>query len=348
MKTFLYCQSHVGIMGTTLMRNGKLTDAGRAELKKGRRSKSKKSNDSAVRYLRYELNNSSSANTETSHYVDLARDLSVVNRRLMRQGRIYHIKKITVVSSNTPNMPDAVEAGRISASVIPLSWVSRQAWKRGFQTWQKMNSEAMHANLKSVQGTWADFKVYMHSGQTTHTLLTPKDNGGNSYSVGEWTYSKYVSPDGTTGADEFGAWMLGAHSGSAGAWSNIGLIKSYAESRATVQDGSPFVPSTLSDDPLVNVFDYGTTVDEVLDNVESFNDQAPYNIYTYPGEDGNGPQPMVVQDTTLVDGRAIMSGFEAMLGLVEFEVKSPVVNDTYSVLVELASGPYRGIKADVI
>lgn len=319
-----------------------------AQKAKPKRKASKKSNDTAVRYLRYEMNNSSSANTETSHYVDLARDLSVVNRRLMRSGRVYHIKKITVVSSNTPNIPDAPEAGRISASVIPLSWVSRQAWKRGFQTWQKMNSEAMHANLPSVQGTWADFKVYMHSGQTTHTLLTPKDNGGNSYSVGEWTYSKYVSPDGTTGADEFGAWMLGDHSGSAGAWNHIGLIKSYAESRATVQDGSPFVPSNLSDDPLVNVFDYGTTVDEVLDNVEGDNDQAPYNIYTYPGEASNGPQPMVVQHSTIVDGRAMLGGFEAMLGLVEFEIKSPVENDTYSILVELAPGPYRGIKGEVI
>jgi len=320
-----------------------------SQKKRGRKMKSKIV--PAVRYLRYELTNSSTANTETSHYVDLARDLSIVNRRLMRSGRVYHIKKITVVSSNTPNMtPETpyTEAGRISASVIPLSWVSRQAWKRGFETWQKMNREAMHANLPSVQGTWADFKVYMHSGQTTHTLLTPKDNGGNSYSVGEWTYSRYVSPDGTTSADEFGAWMLGAHSGSVGAWSNIGLIKSYAESRATVQDGSPLVPSTLSDDPLVNVFDYGTTVDEVLNNIEGDNDQAPYNVYTYPGEDGNGPQPMVVQDTTIVDGRAIMAGFEAMLGLVEFETKSPLVNDTYSVLVELAAGPYRGIKADVI
>jgi hypothetical protein len=297
----------------------------------------------AVRHLRYEMTNSAAAGTETSHYMDIARDLSVINRRLMRQGRVYHVKKVTVVSSNTPN-----GGSRISASVIGPSWVSRQAWKRGFQTWQKMNSEAMHANLKSVQGTWADFKVFMDEGQTTHTLLTPKDNGGNNYSVGEWTYSKYVSPDGTTSADEFGAWMLGDHDGAAGAWNHIGLIKSYAESRATVQDGSPFVPSNLSDDPLVNVFDYGTTVDEVLDNVEGDNDQAPYNIYTYPGEAGNGPKPLLVQDATIIDGRAVMGGFEAMLGLIEFEIKSPLPSDVYSVLVELAPGPYRGIKADVI
>ena len=307
------------------------------------RSSAKKKTTPAVRHLRYEMTNSATPGTETSHYMDIARDLSVINRRLMRSGRVYHIKKVTVVSSNTPNGEN-----RISASVIGPSWVAREAWKRGFKTWQKMNSEAMHANLKSVQGTWADFKVYMSVGQTTHTLLIPKDNGNNNYSIGEWTYSKYVTPDATTGAIEAGAWMLGDHAGSGATLTNIGLIKSYAESRATVQDGSPFVPSNLSDDPLVNVFDYGTTVDEVLDNVEGDNDQAPYNIDTYPGEAGNGPKPLVVQDATIVDGRAVMGGFEAMLGLIEFEIKSPIASDVYSVLVELAPGPYRGIKADVI
>jgi len=310
--------------------------------------KSSKKLEPAVRYLRYDLVNAGSANTETSRYVDLAKDLSMVNRRLYRQGRVYHVKKISIVSANTPNMPDASQAGRISVSVIPNSWVSQQAWKRGFQTWQKMNSEAMHANLPSVQGTWADFKVYMSTGMNTGVKVSPIDNGGNVYSAGEWTYSKFVSPDGTTSADEFGIWMLGAHNGSAGAWNDVGLIKSYAESRATVQDGSPFVPSTLSDDPLVNVFDYGTTVDEVLDNIEGDNDQAPYNLFTYPGESGNGPKPIVVQDTTIVDGRAIMGGFEALLGLLEFEIKSPIPSDVYSVLVELAPGPYRGIKGEVI
>ncbi|AXH72364.1 MAG: hypothetical protein [Circoviridae sp.] len=306
------------------------------------RTSAKKSTP-AVRHLRYELTNSAIAGTETSHYLDLGRDLSILNRRLMRQGRVYHIKKITVVSSNTFN-----QGNRISASVIAPSWVAREAWKRGFRTWQKMNSEAMHANLPNVQGTWADFKVYMDEGQTTHTLLRPMDNGGNQYALGEWTYAKYVSPDGTTGADQFSAWMLGGHDGPAGSRTHVGLIKSYAESRATVQDGSPLIPSTLSDDPLVNVFDYGTTVDEVLDNIEGDNDQAPYDIFTYPGESGNGPKPLVVQDTTLIDGHSIMGGFEAMLGLIEFEIKSNEPSDVYSVLVEVAPGSYRGIKADVI
>jgi len=34
--------------------------------------------------------------------------------------------------------------------------------------------------------------------------------------------------------------------------------------------------------------------------------------------------------------------------LIEVEMKSPIASDIYSVLVELAPGNYRGIKADVI
>jgi hypothetical protein len=48
------------------------------------------------------------------------------------------------------------------------------------------------------------------------------------------------------------------------------------------------------------------------------------------------------------DGKCTLAGFQAMCGLVELETKSPIANDVYSVLVELAPGKYRGIKADVI
>ena len=82
--------------------------------------------------------------------------------------------------------------------------------------------------------------------------------------------------------------------------------------------------------------------------LEGDNDQAPYNIFTYPGGAGNGPQPMVGGDAEMGDGRGMMAGFEAMLGRVEFEIKSPLPNDTYAVVVEVAPGPYRGVEADVM
>lgn len=216
------------------------------------------------RYLRYEVTNSGEAGTETSHYIDLARDLSAVNRRLMRQGRDYHVKRVTIVSSNTPNL-----GNRISFSVMPDTWNVRNAWKRGFQTWNEMNKVATHQISGDISGTWADFKVHMtvdsrvdyNAGQ----FLVPVDNGGNAVDFGEWRMSQLITPDGTTGEDAFEIHMLGDHSGSVGAWNTVGLVKSYAESRATVQQASPDVPNVASDDPLVNVFDYGTAIDEVID-----------------------------------------------------------------------------------
>ena len=145
------------------------------------RSSAKKKNVPAVRYLRYELVNSPSAGTETSHFIDLARDLSRVNRRLYRQGRDYHVKKITVVSTNTTAIggfsdlgaPLREPAGFVSASTVHGGWVSQQAWKRGFKTWQTMNAEASHAVGNDVSGTWSDFKVYLSPDMRTGTVLTP-------------------------------------------------------------------------------------------------------------------------------------------------------------------------------
>lgn len=296
----------------------------------------------AVRYLRYELTNSSSANTETSHFIDLARDLSAINRRLYRQGRDYHIRKVTVTSINTPN-----GGGRISLSTVPDSWTARNAWKRGFETWRKQRKEASDASgIKP--GKFDDFKVHLSMDGKGATKLLPKDNGGNSVTLGEWQYAVLHSPDGTTSADDMTLHMLGAHNGSAGNWNSIGLIQSYGETRTTVDTLTPNVPATASDDPLVNMFDHGTNFDEVINEIEQDNDEPPYSITDYCGDNTNMPKPLVCQTGAFVDGRVVLGGFNAICGLLEIEAQSAIGNDVYEVLVELAPGNYRGISADVI
>ena len=325
-----------------------------AKKSSSKRSRSAKKSIPAVRYLRYELTNSGTPGNESSHYIDLARDLSRVNRRLYRQGRDYHVKKITVVSTNTIGVGSAdpsqrVNAGFVSASVVHNTWVSQKAWQRGFQTWQLMNKEASHSITGDVGGTWSDFKVYMSDTMRTGTILSPLDNGGNLFDAGEWAYSRYVTPDGTTASDTFLIHMLGDHNGAAGARVSVGLCRSYGESRATVSPNSPETPGGVKDDPLVNVFDYGTAIDEVLDDYMFENDNPPYDLVKYVGGASSGEKPSVAQMSTLgSDGKCTLAGFNAMCGLIELESKSPIANDVYNVLVELAPGSYRGVKADVI
>lgn len=317
----------------------------------------------AVRYLRYELTNSGNPGTETSHYIDLAKDLSRLNRRLYRQGRDYHVKRISVVSSNTiaaTNVYDQTafpgattqtqNAGRITFSTVPNSWHARAAWRRGFALWQAHIKKAMSGVSGDLRPKYHDFKVYLSNDMRSGTMPQPLDNGGGAANSGDWDYSKIVSPDGTTGADEFYLHMLGDHAGpGAGSWLSVGLIESFGDSRATVDSDQPNVPNAASDDPLVNAMDDGTVTDEIIQDLEGDNDSAPYGIANYSGGGANHPKPLVVQQTTLgADGRATVGGFQAMCGLLEIETTSPIANDVYSVLVELAPGNYRGIAAEVI
>ena len=313
--------------------------------------KSSKKTTPAVRYLRYELTNSGTPNNETSHYLDIARDLSAVNRRLYRQGRDYHVKRVTVVSRNTiANGEPPINAGRVTIASLPDSWMVRAAWNRGFKMWNKMNKLALDNTGSDITPKYHDFKIRgIGNYAPTPTYEVVKDNGGGNVAYGEWSYSSIVSPDGTTSTDAYSLHMLGNHIVSGSNYSSVGLLKSYAETRATVDTNNPNTASVNSDDPLLNLFDDGTQVDEITDNLLSIGEDTPYDRDTYPGETGNMPQPLVVQHTTLgTDGKATMGGFNAICGLVEIETTSPIANDTYSVLVELAPGKYRGIKAELI
>jgi hypothetical protein len=323
----------------------------------------------ANRYLRYRLTNSSSAGTETSHFIDLARDLSAINRKLMRQGRCYHVKRISIVSTNTiaghthvdqseiPGVSSFTQpAGFVSFSVAPDTWVTRNAWKRGFESFKLMNEAATPPNMDgNLKAKWQDFKVYLSDDhRTSGNILRPVDNKNNEVSGtgASWDYTVLESPDGVDNADSFNVHLLGGHvaqSGSAAPWTTIGLIKSYGESRLTVSSNDPNGDAVNVHDPLLNLFDAGTQADEVITRLLDTNDDPPYALAHYPGDNNNLPGPQVVQQTTLgADGRASVGGFSAMCGLIEIESTSPVADDLYSILVELAPGKYRGIAADVI
>jgi len=329
---------------------------------KAKKSSSKRSRSTAkksipaVRHLRYELTNSGTPGTETSHFIDLAKDLSAINRRLMRQGRMYHVKRITVISSNTiaegnADVNQRVNAGRISFSTAPESWVTQMAWRRGFNSFTKMQKHALENADNDLRGTYNDFKVYLTNDHRTGTKLTAKDNGGNSLGSGDWSYTDLITPDGTTTSDEFVLSLLGDHVSASGSDRTlVSLVKSYAQSRATVSaNPSPETFNVDDDDPLMNLFDAGTQVDEIIAKMLTDGEDPPYDQNDYPGTANNMPKPIVVQDTTLgADGKSTVGGFTAMCGLVEIEATSPIANDVYSVLVEIAPGKYRGVKADVI
>lgn len=309
----------------------------------------------AVRHLRYLLTHNG-AGSEDSHYIDVAKNLSEINRRLYRQGKEYHIAGITVHTTSSTF---------VKACVIPNTWVSRNAWVRGFKKWKEMQSIAFNGVRKPSK--YNDFKVYLNTDhfqavQTSTDVPQPVDSGNNSLLGGSWDYSRFWSPDGTSGADEFWVHMMGTHVGSAGSRTNVGLIKSYAESRPTVQTDVPLMDSEGDDDPLINLFDSGTQVDEIAADLDNFGDYPPYSLGAnaadvgedYVGSEDNLPKPIVVGETatSYQSGGGISIGhigpFSAICGLIEIETFSTADTDTIELLVELMPGSYKGVAASEI
>lgn len=303
------------------------------------------------------MTNSGTPGTETSHFIDLASGLSQTNRRLYQQGRDYFIKKITVTSRNT-------RSGLVSVSTAPSSWPVHQGWKMAKKMWDEMrlaHGGAPGSGLPTsiTPATWADFKVYLSEDHKSTGGSRPRDNGNNLVNVGEWVYSKFQSPDGTTGADEYECWLLGAHNGAAGSRVGVGIVQAYEESRRTVQQDNTG-SEINSDSPWINLFDDGTTLDEIAADMVNDGDLPPYDFNEYPGGGTNMPKPVVAgmaalaatsndavpaPSTKYAAPSVVIGGFNAPCGLLEIEIQSTEASDVYDILVELAPGDYKGIKA---
>jgi hypothetical protein len=322
-------------------------------------ARKKKAFTPANRYLRYQIT-VPPGGTERSFYLDIARDLSAINRRLYRQGKVYQIANISVTSRDTSN-------GLVSFSTAPDTWVTRAAWNRGFKMYNEMNKQVLGLpGSNARKGRYHDFKVYLSNDHRVADPLLqlprPRDNGNNMAGSGEWIYSTYQSPDGTTSNDEFNVHLLGDHVGAAGSRDSISLVYSYGESRPSVQVQEPLMDEDGSDDPLLNLFDTGTHVDEIASDLENDNDSAPYKVSLssnpdnvgefYPGSQGNLPKPMVCRLAAIGQPGGssaptiMLPGFTAIAGLIEIEAQSSEdSDDVFDVLIEIAPGGYKGVAA---
>ena len=301
--------------------------------------------------LRYNLTHNG-AGGEDSHYFDLAKNLSEINRRHFRQGKVYHVSGVSFHTTSTT---------KIKVCVAPNTWVVRNAWNRGKKLWAKMNRQVTsNSGGRSRLPKYHDFKVYMDSVMSSEVdKPQPIDSGDNALAAAEdWTYSIYESPDETATSDSYTAHLLGDHIGVPGAFSQVGLVYSYGESRPTVSTRSPELDSDGDDDPLVNLFNDGTQIDDIAENLISDNNNPPYSLGAfpdgfgeqYPGSKLNHPKSLVVGTTATMAASPMgyISGFSCIAGLLEIETKSDQETDTIEMIVYLAPGSYKGVAASAI
>ena len=290
------------------------------------------------------------------NYVDTARELSKVNRRLYSQSRLYGYQGLTFIWKQDSTNPMA--SVEVTVRTAGNTWMVQNAHTKGHALWNEMQRLVLEDN-PSVKGKWHDFKVRLHGDQITAREMVAKDGRGVSYKAGEWMVSTYVMPqhdvDPASGlplpALEFTPVLIGDDTSS-----TRSLVKAYQDSRATVQATDPNVPAGLSTSFFNLLTDSGSQEPELADVIEDENDAPPYDVDEYPGANTNAPEPVTVGygaiSASEVDGR--IGGFVAPCGLLEIEVKGydavgaviPAANmPVIDLLLHVAPGAYKGVAA---
>ncbi len=294
-------------------------------------------------------------------YIDLAQSLSLVNRKMYRQGMCYYIHSVVA------KLPNTAGASQLDIQTIPDTWVANNAWVKAYSLWAEMNQKVLIDN-PSVQGKWHDFKVFFDGAHFTGgsapsgpTLnLIPEDGGSNTFDTGEWEISELVLPQHdvtqSTGvvkdADQFHLHMLGADVGSIATLLNSGgIIQMYEDTRARVVE-SPVVPATMSTSWGTVLTDDGSQEPELADIIETESDNPPYNLTKYPGsgtataDEGVAQVPLSVLPANY-DIVSSFNGYLAPLGLLKltFAHSEGESGSAFRLWVNLVPGKYNGVHA---
>ena len=286
-----------------------------------------------------------------TQFVDVGMALSAVNRKFARADVYYYINSVEIYNNAT---------GVVDLHTLPDTWVTKNAWNRGFQIFQKMNAMTDAPLTGGLRPKYHDFKVYMSERHKNVGSTPPSMHGINAassvISPDEWAYSQFVSADdnqdSSNVADQFNVHMIGPHVGPSNGsnWESIGLIKSYAETRMIPPNLSPNADMVDITDPLMNLFDFSSEeqLNDIAQNLLDDNDRTPYDINGYVGESGNHMQHVCRIGTEQGVGRVgRAAGFCAPFGLICVDPHGlPSGEDDFRLVLNLAVGTYHGVYAE--
>lgn len=298
----------------------------------------KKYSKKAPTQLRLSFEVAASASSDLK-FIDIARALSAINRKFYRQGVYYYVNSVELHND---------ENSVVDLLVAPDTWVTKNAWNRGFRTFQNMN-----AQVDTPRPKYHDFKIKLLTTQTESNTMDPdlytsSMNSGNAV-PDEWEFSKFTTllSDGGA-ADEFTVHLLGPHDGAAGNRNSVGLIASYGDSRPHPDSsGSPVIPTDATTDPLNLLFDASGdhALEDIQSNLADDNDETPYDHNGYIGEGAYSLVQVARLTTVLTSHRvAKSSGFCVPFGLIA--VRPQQTSTGYSITLNLAAGTYHGVYAE--
>lgn len=280
-------------------------------------------------------------------YIDLAKDLSKVNRRLYRQGMTYVVQDIQI--GMLPGMLPT-DIYQITFSTAGNSYMVHNAWKKGSTTWRTQQNEYMDGEGSQLKGKWADFKVYLDDSQAAGTTLEPYASDGAVYATGEWAMSNFVYDDAGTSRSP-SIHLIGTSTED----SAIGLIEAYGEAR-NFPTGAPSNPAGMATGFYAQFHGVGDIDDELGNDIRDQNDTAPYDADAYQGGETNADAPVPVRlgSVNATQSSTTLQGFIAPCGLIKVQAAELFLDSgiyaaqsapSSAMVLTVAPGPYRGVLA---
>ena len=332
------------------------------------------------RFLRYKLNHTTEGGDEDNHYIDLARDLSAMNKRMYKQGRLYGVSSFT--------LHDDQSAIDVKIAGLRHVWPTYSAYKMARRLWNRQNSVP---GLK--KGAWSQFIVALNRDMVTDTdSPLPLDTEDFSCKRGEWPLSllSYDQVDGSenkagivmTGATNEDtptqlpsgttANMVGASSSTHGPMyvrniaDGTGVSMQAGTYSGTISASDeyekirPDVSSTPENDPamddsifaqLLSEYQSGSGGDEsmgddILDRINEEGDHPPYAQDVFGLDDsGTNDGLWVYREARFAEGQKtiMLPGAEIPLGLLQIVTKG--TGGTCYLDIEVAPGGYKGVHA---
>lgn len=288
-------------------------------------------------------------------YINLADDLSKVNRRGYRSGMIYAVAAVTLRQNNVGT---ALARASVTIKTLPTTWVACQAYMKARDAWlRQQRTVRRETGQVGIKPAYEDFKIYMDNSHRGGTTLNTLDGNGAAVAAGEWDYSSLVYADQTVDPEvvrEVKMHMIGPDVVAAGIDTDVGLIQAYEESRATVDGNQPNVPGPASDNIytlLTAGADDGAAA-EIIENMESQNDSPPYAINNYAGGDSNYPTNVdkCFVNTSISNPVVTTPGFGLIAGLMRvfsqgYDAAGNPATIPVQMIVHLSPGSYKGVGA---
>ena len=258
------------------------------------------------------------------NYIDLAKNLSIHHRTLIRQKQVFTVLGGMIVDNPSTDAD-------FDVSTAPNTWYVKAAVNRGFRAWKQMRSKTIEANADSgttAVGANADFKVLLNGDSVSSyrmAIATGVPGNRPDLSTGEWTLSTVKDEGGQNKTFH----IIGAQSGA-----RYGLMKGWVQTRGLPQDANqPLMPDLDNDgaldyerDFLINLYD-----DNQDDQREALvfeeNDGKPFALEEpYAGHGNTDLQMQCFGYLSSTNPTQMIPGFDALCGLVRINLDSNTTN----------------------